>query len=380
MPTSTSPSRMPLGILRYTDESPLSSRNAASSSRRRVKIPTLTAWVLKARKATDVEGIFRVSGSAKRIKELQAYFDSPPTYGKSLEWDGFNVHDAANVFRRYINHLPEPIIPYDYYFAFRKPLGSTLHKPSSLTDAEKENPDTEETIKEYQRLIGDLPRLNGQLLLYILDLLAVFAETSALNLMPAANLAAIFQPGLLSHPDHDMNPQEYRVSQEVLIFLIQHQDRFLPTTAQRPPAPSQPQQQPSPPTPQPPKQPPTSTQPKPTSKAANQPPGPPAKYSGVYPPKESETPNPRRLSKNTSSPEQKPGWGGKLRRNQSSRTPQSPKLGVEQEEPRRLSEGSERASAMPAPIEEDESLTTTRSGRTEDQPEATPTPAAKDGK
>jgi len=65
-----------------------------------------------------------VSGSAKRIKELQSIFDSPPTYGKSLDWDGFNVHDAANVFRRYINHLPEPIIPYDYYFAFRKPLGN----------------------------------------------------------------------------------------------------------------------------------------------------------------------------------------------------------------------------------------------------------------
>jgi hypothetical protein len=74
--------------------------------------------------ATDVEGIFRVSGSAKRIKELQAFFDSPPTYGKALDWDGFNVHDAANVFRRYINHLPEPIIPHDYYFAFRKPLGT----------------------------------------------------------------------------------------------------------------------------------------------------------------------------------------------------------------------------------------------------------------
>ena len=72
--------------------------------------------------ATDVEGIFRVSGSAKRIKELQTIFDSPPTYGKTLDWDGYNVHDAANVFRRYINHLPESIIPHEYYFAFRKPL------------------------------------------------------------------------------------------------------------------------------------------------------------------------------------------------------------------------------------------------------------------
>ncbi|KAK6418805.1 GTPase activating protein (GAP) for Rho1p, partial [Oleoguttula sp. CCFEE 5521] len=65
------------------------------------------------------------------------------------------------------------------------------------------------------------------LLLYILDLLAVFASKSDLNKMTTPNLAAIFQPGLLSHPDHDMAPQEYRLSQDVLIFLIENQDSFL---------------------------------------------------------------------------------------------------------------------------------------------------------
>ena len=45
--------------------------------------------------------------------------------------------------------------------------------------------------------------------------------------MTSANLAAIFQPGMLSHPDHDMKPLEYRLSQDVLIFLIENQDSFL---------------------------------------------------------------------------------------------------------------------------------------------------------
>ena len=45
--------------------------------------------------------------------------------------------------------------------------------------------------------------------------------------MTSANLAAIFQPGLLSHPTHDMSPQEYRLSQDVLIFLVDNQDSFL---------------------------------------------------------------------------------------------------------------------------------------------------------
>ena len=82
-------------------------------------------------------------------------------------------------------------------------------------------------IANYQRLITELPPLNRQLLLYILDLLAVFASKSDLNRMNSANLAAIFQPGLLSHPAHDMKPQEYRLSQDVLIFLIENQDSFL---------------------------------------------------------------------------------------------------------------------------------------------------------
>ena len=180
--------------------------------------------------ATDVEGIFRLNGSAKRIKELQAIFDSPDRYGKGLVWTGYTVHDAANVLRRYLNQLPQPIVPLDFYEGFREPLRS--HQAQAVGDMEAQaqdigNFDQEKAITTYQRLIIELPPLNRQLLLYILDLLAVFASKSDLNRMTSANLAAIFQPGLLSHPTHDMSPQEYRLSQDVLIFLIENQDSFL---------------------------------------------------------------------------------------------------------------------------------------------------------
>ncbi|KEQ62771.1 RhoGAP-domain-containing protein, partial [Aureobasidium melanogenum CBS 110374] len=163
-------------------------------------------------KATDVEGIFRLSGSEKRIKELRIAFDSPDRYGKGLDWSGYTVHDAANILRRYFNQLPEPIIPLEFYERFRDPL---------------RNHQAQAAIRVYQNLITELPPLNRQLLLYILDLLAVFASKSDLNKMTTPNLAAIFQPGLLSHPQHDMAPPEYRLSQDVLIFLIENQDSFL---------------------------------------------------------------------------------------------------------------------------------------------------------
>lgn len=182
--------------------------------------------------ATDVEGIFRLSGSNKRIKELQEVFDSPDRYGKGLDWTGYTAHDAANILRRYLNNLPQPIVPLDFYEKFRDPLRSHQAQAVGTGDQEVTAQDTGDfdhsaAITTYQRLITELPPLNRQLLLYILDLLAVFSSKSDLNRMNSGNLSAIFQPGLLSHPNHDMEPKEYRLSQDVLIFLIENQDSFL---------------------------------------------------------------------------------------------------------------------------------------------------------
>ncbi|KAK2793016.1 hypothetical protein FQN52_002164 [Onygenales sp. PD_12] len=195
-----------------------------------VPIVVAKCGVFLKEKATDVEGIFRLSGSAKRIKDLQEVFDSPDRFGKGLDWSGYTVHDAANILRRYLNQLPEPIVPLKFYDRFRDPLRH--HQAQAAGD--KETPSDEEkgfdhgkTVATYQALIKELPPLNRQLLLYILDLLTVFASKSEINRMTAANLAAIFQPGLLSHPAHDMAPKEYKLSQDVLIFLIENQDNFL---------------------------------------------------------------------------------------------------------------------------------------------------------
>lgn len=56
--------------------------------------------------AVTVEGVFRISGSNRRMKELQDIFDKPPTYGRDVVWGPWSVHDAANVLRRYLNQMP----------------------------------------------------------------------------------------------------------------------------------------------------------------------------------------------------------------------------------------------------------------------------------
>jgi len=194
-----------------------------------VPIVVAKCGVFLKEKATGIEGIFRLSGSEKRIKELKLQFDSPDRYGKGLVWDGYTVHDAANVLRRYLNDLPEPVVPLDLYERFRDPLrGNTRQAVGDAEGAQLvDNFNEEAAIARYQQLIKELPPLNRQLLLYILDLLAVFAAKADENRMTAQNLAAIFQPGMLSHPTHAMAPEEYRLNQCVIIFLIENQDHFL---------------------------------------------------------------------------------------------------------------------------------------------------------
>ena len=67
--------------------------------------------------ATEVEGVFRISGSAKRMRDLQEIFDTGPKvcllglsgsdeadwqYGKNMDWKTlpYTPHDVATIFRR----------------------------------------------------------------------------------------------------------------------------------------------------------------------------------------------------------------------------------------------------------------------------------------
>ncbi|CAE6441874.1 unnamed protein product [Rhizoctonia solani] len=190
--------------------------------------------------ATEVEGVFRINGSNKRMRDLQSIFESPPRasphYGKDLNWkhESYTSHDVASVFRRYLTQMPEPVIPTEQYHAFRAALAGR-----SKGEAE--------VIQTYRKLIREMPRANQYLLLYVLDLLSVFARKSDKNLMTEsstslsplacepptfahqrfADLAVIFRPGIISLPAHEMKPSEHALSQEVLVFLIQHQDHFM---------------------------------------------------------------------------------------------------------------------------------------------------------
>lgn len=177
------------------------------------------------RLATDVENIFCVGGSALRLQKLEAEFNDPPDYGKGLDWSGYTVHDAAAILIRYLQRLPESIIPIDMYEAFQNPLkpyqgcrSMMPHIQTSLTD-------------EYRQQITLLSPLARHLLVYLLDVLAVFASKWEMNKMTSTRLATVFQPSILSPVEtgDDCIEEESsrQLSIEVLIFLIEFQDYLL---------------------------------------------------------------------------------------------------------------------------------------------------------
>ncbi len=82
--------------------------------------------------------------------------------------------------------------------------------------------DEQDKINAFQRLIQTLPPAHQHLLLYLLDTLSLFTSNASQTKMSTSNLAAVFCPGLLRHPDHN-TPSDYKVSQHVIECLIESQ-------------------------------------------------------------------------------------------------------------------------------------------------------------
>lgn len=117
---------------------------------------------------------------------------------------------------RYLKTLPEPIIPCKHYELFI----------SSLKEKVSES-DVEASIVAFQHSLMAINSPNRDALLYLLDLLAVLSSRSETNYMTSARLVAVFQPSLLSKEPQEMTAKDHKLAASVMVFLVEHQDRFL---------------------------------------------------------------------------------------------------------------------------------------------------------
>lgn len=179
--------------------------------------------------AVHVKDIFATGSSPLQIQGLQLEFDSPPLYGKNLDWHGYTVHDAANILLRFLLQLPGGVIPLEFHERFCCPMkgwAATVEANSRRSSCTVEPFDHGLAVRTYRALIRELPALNRHLLFYLLDLLHVFEDETKSNNMTAQRLAIIFQPGILSNPQHGSTIAERQLSEDVMSFLIKKEEEF----------------------------------------------------------------------------------------------------------------------------------------------------------
>jgi len=180
---------------------------------------------------TDAEDVFARSGHAARIANLQTVFTTPDRYGRGLDWTGYTIYDATGILLRYLKSLTEPVIPYHCYDLFTRPILAHqswyASQPDGQTTQVMEDEWHTKLVRAYQDCIRELPPLNRQLLVYLIDLLALFASKSDSNKMTSNRLACTFNPALVSRKPAEMDETQHRLAQYVIIFLIENQDHFL---------------------------------------------------------------------------------------------------------------------------------------------------------
>ncbi|XP_027133923.1 rho GTPase-activating protein 24 [Larimichthys crocea] len=170
-------------------------------------------------------GLFRQSGQASLVKELQEAFDAGerPSFDSSTD-----VHTVASLLKLYLRQLPEPLVPYSRYQEFLL-CGQKLLSDRTLG------------LGELRNLLRELPVANFNLLNFICQFLNEVQSYSSSNKMSGQNLATVFGPNILRAKAED--PQSIvggaALVQVLMLELIrEHESLFAkvpPSISVRPP-------------------------------------------------------------------------------------------------------------------------------------------------
>lgn len=134
-------------------------------------------------------GLYRISGNARRKRQLKAQFDEDSTTVDLSEDSYPDVNVIAGILKDYLRELPEPLI--------------TESLSKLLINAAKEQVQDQDLASQKRvlsKLLVQLPQSNRETLVYLLNhFLRVIAEKET-NKMDARNLSVCFGPVLLCPP------------------------------------------------------------------------------------------------------------------------------------------------------------------------------------
>lgn len=162
---------------------------------------------LRFRKASNEEGLFRLSGSNITVKNLKERFNTEGDVDLVDEEDHHDVHAIASLFKTYLRELPSPLLTRDLHIEFLKVLELD-------SQADK--------VAAFNTLVHRLPRVNFELLRALSEYLLEVTENAAKNKMSVRNMGIVFSPTVnIPTPVFNLFLSEYES-----IFG----DRFTPAT------------------------------------------------------------------------------------------------------------------------------------------------------
>ncbi|XP_063262129.1 protein FAM13C isoform X2 [Prinia subflava] len=173
-------------------------------------VPSLVAQMVEYLEVFGLErvGIFRISGSANKIKELRQKYNQ----GEKVDLinDG-DVDSVASLLKLFLKELPVAVFPDNICSGLLKTFQE--HKIN-----------TTECIENLRQLLSCLPKAHQYLLQFLSAFLLKVSAYSAVNFMTLENLAIVFGPALFKIPVSPLAFEEQRLYNGLLLYLLQHQE------------------------------------------------------------------------------------------------------------------------------------------------------------
>ncbi|XP_040419589.1 protein FAM13C isoform X2 [Cygnus olor] len=151
-------------------------------------------------------GIFRISGSVNKVKELKQKYNQ----GEKVDLINHgDVDSVASLLKLFLKELPVAVFPDNVCAGLLKTFQE--HKIH-----------TTECIKNLRQLLSCLPEAHQNLLQFLSAFLLKIATYSAVNFMTLENLAVVFGPALFKIPVGPLACEEQRLYNGLLLYLLQH--------------------------------------------------------------------------------------------------------------------------------------------------------------
>uniref|UniRef100_A0A6A7G2R3 Rho GTPase-activating protein 44-like n=1 Tax=Hirondellea gigas TaxID=1518452 RepID=A0A6A7G2R3_9CRUS len=173
------------------------------------------------------EGLFRIAGSASKVKRLKGAFDANlidestfAALGDEYHKD-YDVHVIAGAFKCYLRELPEPLLTYTLHAEWLEAIRS---------------PDRNEKLRKLWSVVKRLPKPNFENLSFVMQFLSLLSSYSAQNKMTSNNIAIVIAPNMIwaqeeSKPDDVMETLGRNMSlgnlyRQIIEQLIECADYF----------------------------------------------------------------------------------------------------------------------------------------------------------